>query len=301
MNKSILGTAQLYDSYGINNISKKSKKKSLDILNFAKKNKYFDLDTARIYKQSEKIIGDFSELKNIKFNVITKIQPFDKNIISKKEKINFIKTSVEKSNFYLKKNNFHGLLIHDFNNFMSLGEDYMDIIINLKKKYKINYLGASIQNTSQIKNALIYNDLKILQIPFNILDNRWHKIINDKKNISKIFHARSIFLQGLLLKKSNYDISGYNSNYIKDLLDIIRKNNNYEEIKCLLINYVYSFKRINSFIFGIDNVSQFKEINKILLNLKLMNKKQLNQIEKNIPNIKHEFLNPAKWKDYAKK
>ena len=48
MNKFILGTAQLYDNYGINNISKKNKNKSFDILKFAKKNKNLNLKIERI-------------------------------------------------------------------------------------------------------------------------------------------------------------------------------------------------------------------------------------------------------------
>ena len=69
----ILGTAQLYDDYGITNNTTNSKKHSFEILKIASENNLKLLDTAQNYSNSEKLIAEFSDIYGVKFNILNKL------------------------------------------------------------------------------------------------------------------------------------------------------------------------------------------------------------------------------------
>ena len=171
----------------------------------------------------------------------------------------------------------------------------MDFLYKIKKKYNIGYLGASVQDISQMKLVMKYQDLKIVQIPFNILDYRWNSIVKKNKE-KKIIHVRSIFLQGLLLSNKIKSIVNNKGKDIDISLNIIKNKFQIEKTKSLLINYVYSFRKINAFIFGIDNINQFQEINSLIANIKTFNLDEIIQIQNIIPKVNENILNPSLWK-----
>ena len=103
--KFVIGTANFNMKYGLNNKKNFFKKKTINkILNIAKKNKIFYLDTARTYNNVEKVLGNFNLDK---FKIITKI----KNIKLNKNIYNFIQNDILKSIYDLRIKNFYGLLI----------------------------------------------------------------------------------------------------------------------------------------------------------------------------------------------
>ena len=93
LNNLILGGAQISSTkYGIVNHSSIKKGELKKIINFAQKNKINFIDTAKSYKNSERIIGDL----NNKFNIITKINILNNKNISEKSIINSIEDSLIK-------------------------------------------------------------------------------------------------------------------------------------------------------------------------------------------------------------
>ena len=87
MNKKelIIGGAQFGFNYGSPKYNKKIKKDDLNkILRIANRKKIVKIDTARLYKDSEKNIGNFlSENKKINFQIFSKLD-FVKEIKKKK-------------------------------------------------------------------------------------------------------------------------------------------------------------------------------------------------------------------------
>lgn len=78
-----------------------------------------------------------------------------------------------------------------------------------------------------------------------------------KKNIE--IHARSIFLQGLLLSKFKYLPKRFKNN--KFFLEWFRwlKNNNYNPLEASL-GFIKNIKYINKIVIGVDNFHQLKMI-----------------------------------------
>ena len=277
-NKLILGSANLDQKYGIykNEIKIREFKK---IINFLSKKGKVYLDTSSEYKNAEKIIGDFN-LKKI--NIITKIK------VNK----NKTKKSIEKEIFQKVinfKKIFNALLIHNPECLLnSYGKIIFDYLINLKNKKYFKKIGISIYNFESLKKLTKLYDLDIIQLSYNILDQRLNdkKILRNLKNKKIEIHARSIFLQGTLLKK-NYD--NLKNNSLKEkLIDW----NNWLKVKKLqsidvCVSNAILNKDINKIVIGFDSYLQFKKYLKVKLKkndisfLKTNNKKIIN------PNLWH--------------
>ena len=134
--------------------------------------------------------------------------------------------------------------------------------------------------------------IDIVQVPFNILDRR----IIDKKLLSLLqkkkieIHARSIFLQGLLLSSKDTKYTRFEK-WKKLWLKI---DNYCEENKTsilnLALNYVLSQKNIKRVVIGFDDSKQLKIILANINNFKM--KKNFNKL---ISNNKL-LINPNNWK-----
>ena len=102
----------------------------------------------------------------------------------------------------------------------------------------------------------------MIQAPVSVLDRRFidKEIIDiiNKKNIT--LHARSIFLQGLLLNKNHLNIQyfkQFNSTF-NNWFNWIEQNNLNPISEC--IKYVYNNANIDKIIVGVDNFNHLKVI-----------------------------------------
>ena len=128
----------------------------------------------------------------------------------------------------------------------------------------------------------------MVQLPFNIFNKRFlqteiqKKLKKRRKKLE--IHARSIFLQGALLKqiKTNVKLSKiYNKIYFKRKTFTIT----------FLLSYVLNEINIDKILIGVRQTNQLKMILK-LSNLKLTNLKY-----KNLDSTDPEIINPLKWKE----
>ena len=199
--KIALGTANFGSSYGIfkSKISKESKIK--EILEFCKTNYIDTIDTSMDYYKSEKVIGQ-AGCKN--FNIITKLPKLDQSSIISPEKLEkIILNSLSKLK---KKKSLYALLFRDPKSIIEFNYiDIWKIAKNLKKKGIIKKLGISIYNPKELDSVFNILGPDLVQTPYNFFDRRieYSGWINKlfQKNIE--IHTRSIFLQGLLLRKKN--------------------------------------------------------------------------------------------------
>lgn len=281
--KIILGTAQFGFQYGINNQKKKIKMKDIsEILNYAKQNYIKFLDTANAYYNSEKRIGKYLSTNHKDFKIISKIK------ISEIEKI---KNSLNK----LKLKKLESILIHDPHQIRS--DNDIEKFKRKIQRYKTLYnnIGVSLNNPKDYYRLRHHKIFKVIQIPYNIFDKRWEKLLkNKKKNIE--IHARSIFLQGLLItedkncpKKLKKDF-----NVVKKVIIRMQKKLNRFDAKDLLFTYVNQITKINKIIIGVENLKQVQQIPFYFLRPKL-NISELKFIKKNSPKVSNNFITPSQW------
>ena len=279
LNKIIIGTAQLSNNYGIFNKLKSIQNKELKkILNYCKKQNIFYIDLANSYKNS---INKLSKNNLVKFKIILKVGSINKN-----NYFSNLKAIVEKTLKELKVKKIYSLMLHDERDIKYLSDKkIIGYFLDLKKKNIIQKIGLSIYNFKKLKVSLNSFPIDLIQVPFNVFDRR----ILDKK-IQKIIsknkievHARSIFLQGLLLQDPSSRQKIVQKN--QSLLNSWDKFNEYQQKKKIMncIKFVSQFKKINKFVFGVDNLDQLKTIVSIIkeidyniklhYNFKLKNKK----------------------------
>jgi spore coat polysaccharide biosynthesis protein SpsF (cytidylyltransferase family)/aryl-alcohol dehydrogenase-like predicted oxidoreductase len=284
-NKIVLGTAQLGSNYGINNSSKISSKERMDILNYAHSIGINFFDTASSYQKSELKIGEFIKKNKIKkINVITKFSY---------PKILQIKNSLKKLNI----SRLYAILIH--NPKIIFDENLNHKILKkylVKIKKECVYIGASLNDPKELIKLKAIEIIKFYQIPFNILDRRWHQFLLKKKNNERIY-VRSIFLQGLLLsdiKVCPTNIKPEFKRVIKKLQYIVKKLDRFD-VKDLLIAYVNYYHKIDKIVIGVDNMEQLRQLPFYFLRKKLI-KKDIIFIEKCIPKYKSNLITPQNWK-----
>tara|TARA_A100001011_G_C14319001_1_gene849481 strand:+ start:6736 stop:7584 length:849 start_codon:yes stop_codon:yes gene_type:complete len=279
--KLILGTAQFGNGYGIKNkFNKIDLKKIIEILEISKKKGINYLDTASDYNFINRIKGKYNLSK---FEIINKI--------SYKDTLHYsnLKKNIFNDLNNLKKNNFYCIHLHQPHLYKKRELDKLyNFLLKLKSEKVVKKLGFSIYKPEEFFYYQKYFKPNIVQAPLNIFDRRIIKFGLDnyleKKGIQ--LHARSIFLQGLLLMKNK---DKYFKKWDKNfkLLDFHAKKNsltNYE----LSINFIKQQKKINSIIFGVDNINQLKN------SLKAFKKPNVN-IPKNLGLDNELILNPSNW------
>ncbi len=279
--KLILGTAQFGIKYGVN----KLKIKKLEINNIKrvlKKNSLKEFDTAMNYGNSEKIIGNF----NIKRKVITKIKlPLNKPKDLKKWFTKKINNTLKN----LKAKSLYGLLIHDTSDITSKNKEFLNILLDFQKRNFITKIGISVYEVDEIRRILKFWKPEIIQMPINIFD---HRFINNNflvklKKLNIELHARSCFLQGMLLEKK---IRIGNNKSKKIFYSFVNwcENKKISRLEAC-IHFVKKIKQIDCLVVGVDNSSHLQEI------ISSFNK-NLISIPDNFMNNDKNLIDPRKWK-----
>ena len=300
--KLVLGTAQLGQKYGImNKFYKFSSVKTNSILKKALDNGVKDIDTARAYKKSEKIIGNFLDKNNYskkKINILTKLPALNYNQIKKK-----IFKNLSYSLNDLKKKNINTLMLHQASYLSKWQGKVIKCMLELKKNKIIDKIGVSVQTPEELKKVLLCKHVEHIQLPINILDWRWDnfekKILQRKKNGKFTVHARSPLLQGLILSKDSLKWSNANLknskkviNWIDNSVTTFRK----KSIIDLSLAFVNSINWIDGIVIGVVTTKQLMENISVACNSKL-SIESLNEIKNTRPFLTSSTLNPALWKN----
>jgi aryl-alcohol dehydrogenase-like predicted oxidoreductase len=254
--KLVLGTVQYGMDYGTISVTKKVSTTELKrIFSAADSCGIHHLDTSQSYGESEERIGRYSSSK---FNIITKLAYGMKS--------SDIRNSIDLSIRLLGDNNLSGVLFHDFNDFLrdplSIG-----VLNDLKAKGVIEKIGFSLYHTRELDVLLNEQiDFDILQIPFNIYDQRFKKYFEHLKSIGIEIYARSVFLQGLVFINP-VGLPPHFSTYKDHFMQLIEIST-YRNIPIseLCLNFVCTQNNIDKVIIGvksekelINNVASIKK------------------------------------------
>jgi aryl-alcohol dehydrogenase-like predicted oxidoreductase len=280
LNKLALGTAQFGLDYGISNISGQiSFEEARKILKLLKANSIDTLDTASDYGNSEKVLGKIGVND---YYVVTKTA-------SLKSGVDNVIESFYQSLMDLNTTSVYGLLIHNIDDVKDKKFDALyKELLKLKQDKLISKIGFTTYMPEQVDFLLNNLDFDLIQVPINVFDTR---LIDDGqlqalKNKNIEVHARSVFLQGLLLNFEKLD--SYFFKWIKHF-NIYKKMVKVSDLSLLeyALNFVLNIKEIDKVIVGVDSESQLKEITKSVIGKKNLQAYPLNDID---------LINPALWK-----
>ncbi len=260
MSKIALGTVQFGIDYGINSENGQIRPEEVrGILNYAYSQNIDLLDTAPAYGSSEKVLGE-ANVQN--FKVVTKTRHFDNAEISNDD-IDLLKKDFSCSLVDLRQESFYGVLVHNASDMLKPGSKKLfGQLESLKQAGKVKKIGVSVYDNKQLQSILENFDIDIVQLPFNILDKRLidSGMLVKLQNRGIEVHARSVFLQGLLLM-SNQDrprkFHRWNALW-KTWHEWLNDN----QITALeaAIRHAVSMPEISKVLVGVDTKDQLKEI-----------------------------------------
>lgn len=256
--KLALGTAQFGMQYGLSNtVGKVPQLEIQKMLNFALNNAIDLLDTAISYGSSEECLGHAGVSD---FKVITKLPPIPDNC----ENIHqWVKEQMAASRSRIGVDAFYGLLLHKASDLIGMnGSDLYAALNAHRKSGEILKIGISIYSPQELD--LIYEkfSIDIVQAPFNLIDRRLHTTgwLDRLKGKGIEVHARSIFLQGLLLLPLNEIPSRFNRwSHLWNDWDKWRIESGNSAIKAC-ISFPRQFEGIDRIIVGATSVRELQEI-----------------------------------------
>ena len=253
-----IGTVQFGLTYGIfNQCGQTSLAEVKNILNTAQQYGIKLLDTASLYGNSEEILGR-SLTPNYDFKIVTKTPYFNVSKITKRETLQLVST-FKKSLEKLNQNKVYGVLFHNADDvFSANGYLLVNELCRLKSKNLIQKIGFSVYSVRQIDQLLKAFEFDLIQVPINIFDQRLllSGHLKQLKRSHIEIHARSIFLQGLILMPS-VRVPLF-SRPIVDLLEKYKKMLNQRGITSIdaALNFVKNVEYIDYILIGVNNEKQ---------------------------------------------
>ncbi|MFY0642741.1 MAG: aldo/keto reductase [Bermanella sp.] len=275
-----LGTVQFGLDYGINNGIKVSEIEAGRIINI------FDfmdltLDTSPAYGSSQYILSKLITSKN---RVISKTLSLKNNRVM--DVLKEIDRTCE-----LFGSNLYGIMIHDTNDIRHA--DFDEVLFKLESiRNKGVKIGVSVYSPNQYYQYKENMNIDLVQIPLNILDQRFdcEEFIGSTKDIE--VHVRSIFLQGLLLmveRKIPQELRKVIP-YINDIKEMAYKNN--FNIYELCLSYAFNKTWVDKVLIGLDSEHQASELIK---GLEGMSENIIDIDVRHLSIEDENIINPANW------
>ena len=138
----------------------------------------------------------------------------------------------------------------------------MNRLLKLKQNGLVSKVGVSVYSGSQIDQVMERFQIDLVQLPINVLDQRLLQSghLQKLKSVGVEIHARSTFLQGLLLMELQN---------VPEYFDVIRKNlesyHRFIRVRGLTpiqaaLGFVLGLQEIDQVICGVNNALQLGEI-----------------------------------------
>ena len=290
-NRLVLGTAQFGMNYGVANIHGKPDQKMVDaIIDRALKNNICEFDTAQAYGESESVLGEAIANQNLKGSarIISKLS-LELNNITKSALQDTIFNSIR--NLQVKQ--LYGLMLHREDQLELWDNGLENVLSEFVKNGLVRHLGVSVYTPQKALQALNCKNLSIIQIPSNILDNRFFDagVFEKADRLNKTIYVRSVFLQGLVFMKILPENMAFASDYhnkvvlLAEELDI--------SVCELSLWYVREAFPKAKIVIGVDSLAQLQK------NIDYWTKHTLKidvpAINKKIGKVPTQVINPALW------
>lgn len=256
--KLALGTVQFGLPYGISNQrGQVSRTEASQILAGAAENGIDTLDTAVAYGDSEACLG---EIGTQRFKVVTKLPPLPAEIIDIGA---WVEQQLRASLQRLNVDSVYGLLLHCSDNLVGTrGLSMMHMLQDLKVEGMVQKIGVSIYSPRELDRLSQICSIDLVQAPLNIIDHRlvttgWLRRLHDQ---GIEVHARSVFLQGLLLMSRKAIPEKFNPwFYLFDHWHSWLQENHVSAAEACL-NFVASITSVDRVVVGVESRAQLQEL-----------------------------------------
>ena len=191
-----LGTVQFGLDYGINNTAGRPTDAAVEaILRTAQAAGLTLLDTAAAYGDSESRLGAWlSQPGNNTpaFELVTKLAA---------RPAPHVRQQVREARDRLRQSSLYGVMFHDFTAFRQQPAAWL-ALQEARAAGEVRRIGVSLYHPQEAEWLLDRGlDIDLVQVPFNVLDQRFDSVLPKLQQQGIEVHVRSAFLQGLLLRE----------------------------------------------------------------------------------------------------
>lgn len=286
-----LGTAQLGMDYGIaNNRGRPPDSVARSILRAAADAGICFIDTAPAYGTAESLVGTMAQ--EHPFRIVTKTVDF-RYVTPPSAIAPTVLDGFARSRSRVGQD-IYALLVHHAGSLTTVSAPYMlDALSRLKESGQVERIGVSVYDPEELERLAEFFVPEIVQAPFNIFDQRMLRSAVLKQMIESgtEFHARSAFLQGLLLCESD-ELPAT----VIDLRPYVEQTSKAASKAGLsrleaALGFVLSHNSVSAVVVGVDRQSQLEGI--------VAAARHHREVAdySNIPELPAHLIDPRRWKE----
>lgn len=294
--KLCLGTVQFGMDYGIQGGHQPEYYKIDNIFDYAISHGITTFDTAAAYGEAEDVLGHYikhSKRSQKDIKVISKLAASVFDNADRAVWPNIAIDNASKSRDSLRIEQLEAYLFHN----ASLINDLYAVkaIASVKEQGISKKVGVSIYFPEEAMKALEYDEIDVIQIPYNVFDRRLDKcgFFHKAKEKSVEVYARSTLLQGLIMMNEGElpASMAFAKGYLKRYHDICREY----DVSSLAgaVGYVDSHEGIDYIVFGVDNISQLHEY--IDINDTVISNEMVKALDEAFSDVEEKLVNPVLW------
>jgi len=287
-----IGAAQFGLDYGISNPAGKTSLLEVEnILALAAESQIEVIDTAADYGISEEVLGKALPARH-RFRIVTKTTRLDAMEVAQASLI--LRQTLARSLDRLRQPSVYALLFHDAGDLASPGADrFLEAALELKRSGLVRKIGVAVYDADEIDGVLPRFPLDLVQLPLSIFDQRLLASghLQKLKNLGVEIHARSVFLQGLLLMDAA-DLPDY-FHGLRSRLARYRTSLRQRGISPTraALGFVAGMAEVDTVVCGLNNSGQFRELIGEMCDSALPESNFFAQFAIS----EAAFLNPSKW------
>ncbi len=259
------GSVEIGMPYGIGIESKKDmlpEKNAIELLNIALDKGINFFDTARMYGDSEHILGKAFKERRKEIVVCTKcshLRNRDGQLPEKTKIESAIKVSLSQSLQALQTDFIDVFMLHQVDKEILDNQEITDTFQKLKRDGMIKATGISTYTVEETKQAIEHGNWDVIQLPFNLMDQRHALLFKRAQEKGVGIVVRSILLKGLLSNRGRNlhpalkDVENHISKYTRLL------GQNISGLPEYAIRFGLSFPEVSSVLVGIDKMDYLEQ------------------------------------------
>lgn len=260
--KLCLGTVQFGMDYGVQGGHKPGQEQVFEMLNYAVNHGITMFDSAAAYGEAEDIVGFYIRNNPEKakgMRCISKLAAGAFEEASKREWTGIALEHADKSRKALGVECLEAYLLH--NATLVHDSDAVSALREVRRCGIARKIGISVYSPDEALRALEYDDIDVIQIPYNVFDRRLDRcgFFRETEKRKTEVYARSTLLQGLLTMEP--DNLPPDMEFARSCLKTFRQICERYSVSPLhaSVNYVGQHEQIDFIVFGVDNIKQLKE------------------------------------------
>jgi aryl-alcohol dehydrogenase-like predicted oxidoreductase len=212
-------------------------------------------DTARMYGNSEKIMGKAFKNRRDEVVICTKcrhLRDGSGNIPEYSKLKELIETSLNESLKALQTDHIEIFMLHQADMEILENEEISTIFSNLKKEGRCRATGVSTYLPEETKKAIEVGMWEVIQVPFNLMDQRQATFFSSASNNGVAIMIRSVLLKGLLSDRGKGLHPELNEveKHIRCYGELLKEST--FNLATLATKFALSFPEVSTILVGID-------------------------------------------------